>query len=147
MYRLAAPWRVANAYHLFGHITRRRIEPQFETLVAGEWREHDLHYKPGSVQRPPPYVAPHQPRVDFRLWFYGLSFARGVPRYVHALLTRLCHDPDAVASLFANALPPAPEAVRIVFYRYRFTTADQRRQTGAYWRREPVFTLPARRCR
>jgi hypothetical protein len=147
VYRLVAPWRVANAYHLFGHITRQRIEPQFETLVDGAWREHDLRYKPGSLERSPPYVAPHQPRVDFRLWFYGLSFQRGLPRYVHALLQRLCRDPEAVAPLFAGALPPAPEAVRIAFHRYRFTSWRQRAKTGAYWSREPIFTSPPRSCR
>jgi hypothetical protein len=147
VYGLYAPWRVANAYHLFGHITRVRIEPQFQTLVSGQWREHDLCYKPGSVQRPPPYVAPHQPRVDFRLWFYGLSFRRGLPRYVDALLDRMCRDPLAVAPLFDGALPAAPDAVRIVFYRYRFTTPQQRAQRGAYWDRERVAVSPARSCR
>jgi hypothetical protein len=148
LYRVYAPWRVANAYHLFGHITRQRIEPQFETLTEGEWREHDLCYKPGSVQRIPPYVAPHQPRVDFRLWFYGLSFRRGLPRYVDNLLDRLCGDPRAVAALFeGGTLPEAPEAVRVVFYRYRFTTPEQRAQSGAYWTRELVAAAPARSCR
>jgi hypothetical protein len=147
VYRVYAPWRVANAYHLFGHITRQRIEPQFETLSEGEWREHDLCYKPGSVQRTPPYVAPHQPRVDFRLWFYGLSFQRGLPRYVDSLLQRLCADPQAVAPLFDGTLPDAPDAVRIAFYRYRFTTAEQRAQSGAYWTREPIAVAPARSCR
>jgi lipase maturation factor 1 len=147
VYRAVAPWRVANAYHLFGHITRARIEPQFEARVEGEWREYDLHYKPGAPERPPPYVAPHQPRVDFRLWFYGLAFQRGMPRYVHTLLERLCHEPEAVAALFATPLPQAPDAVRITFYRYRFTSFEQRARSGAFWRRDPIFTLPARRCR
>ena len=73
-------YRVANAYHLFGHITRERIEPEFQTRDGDRWRAHDLHYKPGDPLRPPPVVAPHQPRVDFLLWFYGLDFRRGSPR-------------------------------------------------------------------
>jgi hypothetical protein len=57
---------------------------------------------------------------------------------VATLLERLCDDPAAVAGLF-RAPPPAHAAsVRIAFWRYHFTTADERRATGAWWRREPV---------
>jgi len=144
---LYAPLRLANVYHLFGHITRQRIEPQVETLAAdGGWREHDLRYKPGAVDRPPPYVAPHQPRVDFRLWFYGLSFQRGMPRYVDTLLDRLCREPAAVQPLFGAPLPRDSQAVRLAFYRYRFASREQHALTGAYWSRERLGALPARRC-
>lgn len=142
-----APLRVANVYHLFGHVTRQRIEPQFQTRSHELWTEHDLRYKPGAPERSPPYVAPHQPRVDFRLWFYGLGFQRGMPRYVHNLLERLCHDPEAVAELFEGALPRAPDAVRIAFYRYHFNTLEQRARTGAAWNRTLLGTLPPRTCR
>jgi hypothetical protein len=147
IYALYEPFRVANVYHLFGHITRERIEPQLEVQASGRFREYDLYYKPGAVERRPPYVAPHQPRVDFRLWFYGLSFDRGMPRYVHTLLDRLCHDPEAVQPLFPATLPRAPDAVRISFYRYRFSSPEQRARTGAYWTRERLGALPARSCR
>lgn len=140
------PYRVANAYHLFGHITRERIEPEFQSLDAGEWRAHDLHYKPGDPSRAPPFVAPHQPRVDFLLWFYGLDFERGAPGYVRALLTRMCRDPEAVADVFARPLPERPRAVRLEFWRYHFTSHDERRETGAWWRRESLGVTEAVDC-
>ncbi|MGD8858767.1 MAG: lipase maturation factor family protein [Myxococcales bacterium] len=139
-------FRAANVYHLFGHITRERIEPQVELLVDGAFREADLRYKPGPPTRPPPYVAPHQPRVDFRLWFYGLSFRRGMPRYVDALLTRLCQDPSRVAPLFAAPLPESFDAVRLSFHRYHFTTRQTLQRTGRYWSRKRLGALPARPC-
>ena len=139
--------RVANPYHLFGQITRERIEPQFETLDASGWHEHDMHFKPGDPKRSPPYVAPHQPRVDFRLWFYGLSFRRGTPRYVTRLLQLLCDNPESVQSLFVAPLPQAPQAVRIEFLRYHFTTAAERARSSAYWTRESLGALPPRNCR
>jgi hypothetical protein len=131
-----APYRIVNTYHLFGHITRERIEPTFETYDGSRWTSHDLHYKPGDPMRAPPFVAPHQPRVDFLLWFYGLSYERGTPRYVQSLVTRLCTDPSAVSSLFVDPLPDRPRAARVVFYRYHFTTREERRTTGAWWTRE-----------
>jgi len=144
--RFYAPFRLVNNYHLFGHITRSRIEPEFQTLEGGTWSGHDLRYKPGPVDRAPPFIAPHQPRVDFRLWFYGLSSRHGPPRYVRTLLQRLCANPDAVSTLFAGELPEAPEAVRVAFWRYHFTTPEEREKTGAYWTRSWVRATPPTRC-
>jgi uncharacterized membrane protein YphA (DoxX/SURF4 family) len=145
--RTAGTWRVANVYRLFGHITRERIEPQVELLGAsGEWTEHDLRYKAGDVMRAPSFVAPHQPRVAFRLWFYGLDFRRGMPEYVHNLLDRLCRDRPAVQALFEQPLPAEAQASRIAFFSYRFTTPEERRKTGAYWVRERLGALQPRSC-
>lgn len=30
-------------------------------------------YKPGNMSRPPPLVAPHQPRLDWQMWFAALG--------------------------------------------------------------------------
>ncbi len=143
---LYGPWRVINTYHLFGHITRERVEPEFQTSDGALWTAHDLRYKPGDPLRAPPFVAPHQPRVDFQLWFYGLSFERGLPPYVGALLEQLCAKPAAVQELFVAALPQRPAAVRMVFWRYRFTTPDERRQSGAWWTREQIAATRAVAC-
>jgi len=132
---LCEPWRLINTYHLFGHITRERVEPEFQVESGGTWYTLDLRHKPGDLKRPPDFVAPHQPRVDFQLWFYGLSFQHGMPEYVGALLDRLCHDPGAVQPLFAEPLPADPEAVRIAFWRYRFSPRQER---AAWWTREPI---------
>ena len=138
------PWRLVNTYHLFGHITQERIEPEFQLESNGTWQAFDLRHKPGDPNRAPDFVAPHQPRVDFQLWFYGLDFQRTTPAYVAALLNRLCHDPSAVQSLFAAPLPADPEAVRIVFWRYHFSPADA---PTAWWTREPLATSGAVPCR
>ena len=108
-------WRfhLVNTYHLFASITRERIEPEFQTLADGPieareaddaaWTAQHLRHKPGDVTRAPDFVAPHQPRVDFRLWFYGLAFQRRPPAYVTTLLERLCEDPPAVAAAVSRA--------------------------------------------
>jgi hypothetical protein len=136
-----APLRLVNTYHLFGHITRERIEPEFQTSEDGvTFVAHDLHFKPGDPARAPRFVAPHQPRVDFLLWFYGLAAGRRPPEYVVRLLGGLCHDPDAVAPLFRAPLPRAPTAVQIVFWDYHFAapgadawwTRTERRRLGPF---------------
>jgi hypothetical protein len=143
--RLHEPLRLVNTYHLFGSITRERIEPEFQALVGvpqaaqeagqeADWRPLDLWHKPGNPARRPDMVAPHQPRVDFQLWFYGLSFQGRQPLYVASLLRHLCDDRAAIQPLFREPLPPAT-AVRLAFYQYHFTTLPERRATGRYWTR------------
>jgi hypothetical protein len=141
------PLRLVNNYHLFAAITRERIEPEFQTRTGdAAWTAHNLHHKPGAPLHRPDWVAPHQPRVDFQLWFHGLSFRR-TPAYVATLVDRLCHDPAAVAQLFTSPLPPAPAAVRVAYWQYHFTTPVERQKSGAWWHRELIATTRAIDCR
>jgi len=148
MVEIAETYRLIDTYHLFAAVTRERIEAEFQ-VQAGDsdsWTALVFKYKPGPVDRPPAFVAPHQPRVDFLLWFYGLAFARRQPAYVSGLLGSLCDDPGAVASLFTSAPPADIRSVRLAFWDYRFTTADQRRATGDWWVRHLVQTSAPIRC-
>ena len=146
--------RLVNTYHLFASITRARIEPELQTLArdAGDdaWVAHDLPYKPGAVTRAPRFVAPHQPRLDFQLWFHGLAYERGQPPYVRMLLERMCEDADAVRPFFEDssrdALPEHPRAVRVAYWQYHFTTPAERRATGAWWRRDLLGTTEPLPC-
>ena len=145
--RVYRPFRLVNVYHLFSHVTRERVEPEFQTRVGDAWVPASMWYKPGPLDRAPPFVAPHQPRVDFRLWFYGLGFRRSSPDFVVGLLRRLCVDPEAVQDLFMEELPAQPEAVRIVFAKYAFSKPDESRdESGAYWTRRWVGATREVRC-
>ena len=156
VFELNRRFRLVNSYHLFAAITRERIEPELQTLAEGasvdsadddgRWTPHDLWHKPGDPRRAPDFVAPHQPRVDFQLWFYGLSFRRREPAYVSTLVERMCEDPAAVQPLFREPLPPRPAAVRIVYWRYVFASRAERRATGAWWSRARVAMSRAIAC-
>ncbi len=37
------------------------------------WTEYEFAYKPGSPTRPPPWVAPHMPRLDWQMWFLAFE--------------------------------------------------------------------------
>ena len=122
--------RLVNTYHLVAAITRERIEPEFQTLDDDAWRAQDLVYKPGAPERAPRFVAPHQPRLDFQLWFHGLAYQRGQPPYVHMLLERMCEDAAAVRPLFRDPLPQHPRAVRVVYWQYHFDLARREARDG-----------------
>lgn len=135
--RVVAPWRSVNAYHLFAQMTRVRHEAVIEGSADGvTWLPYEFRWKPGDPMRAPAFVAPHQPRLDFQLWFLLLG-GRDVPRYFSELLTQRRTHPERAASFFA--VDPfagrAPQRLRVAVYRYRFTDAATRRQTGAWWTR------------
>jgi len=133
-------YRSVNAYHLFAQMTLLRREVVLEGSADGvEWLPYEFRYKPGDPDRPPPFVAPHQPRVDFQLWFLLLG---GPPRerYFQNLLARCLTAPAVVVPLFSRDPFPTvpPHQLRLAFYRYRFTDPATRRQDGTWWTREPL---------
>jgi len=65
---------------------------------------------------------------------------------VHALIERLCEEPQLVQALFRAPLPAHPAAVRLVFWQYQFTSSAERRSTGAWWRRTRLATFRAIPC-
>lgn len=36
-------------------------------------QEIEFMYKPGNVSRSPPFLIPHQPRLDWQMWFAALG--------------------------------------------------------------------------
>ncbi|GIW45453.1 MAG: membrane protein [Candidatus Binatia bacterium] len=139
-----APWRVVNAYHLFASMTYDRYEAVIEgSDDARDWHEYEFRYKPGDVFRAPPWVAPHQPRVDFQMWFLLLRGRAPRDPYFHTLLFRLLTDPTRVAPLFArNPFGQRPPRwLRVVVYRYRFTDWSRGWESHAWWERERMSVL------
>ncbi len=137
------PFRIIGVYHLFASVTTERVEPILEVQnERGQLVELALHYKPGPIDRGLPFVAPHQPRVDFLLWFHGLQPKARLPLYLYRLETMLCEAPSRVASLFATPLPAHIEGVRLRYARYHFTKLG----STAPWTREDLFARPMHSC-
>lgn len=142
---LSQPFRVASKYHLFAHIDPRRVEVEIEWTADGrEWQPYNFHYKPGPIHRPPPVIAPYQPRVDFQLWFFTLGRDGGAHEYFNILVRRLCTRPLSVRQLFeGDSFPPAPpQAIRVAYYRYWMTDPATRNLAGVYWKRELLGYSP-----
>ncbi len=139
------PFRSFNDYGLFAVMTVERPELVIEGSDDGtDWREYSLPYKPGELARRPPWVAPHQPRLDWQLWFAALGPSDSNP-WVGTLCEKLLRGEGDVASLFArNPFPDHPPLyMRAVRYRYEFTSPAERTRTGNWWRRTPIdFYIP-----
>lgn len=133
-----APFRSINLYGLFAVMTTKRPEISVEGSQDGiVWREYEFKWKPGDLKRPPGFVQPHQPRLDWQMWFAALGDYQSNPWFIHFLVRLLQGAPDVLALLEKNPFPDQPPRyVRAVLYEYRFTDLATRRQTGAWWRRE-----------
>ena len=142
-YRVAAvvgPFSSLNNYGLFAVMTTTRPELIFEGSDDDRtWRAYELPYKPGDLAKGLPVVAPHQPRLDWQLWFAALG-SPAENRWVLSVCDHLLRGTPEVLRLFArNPFPEKPPLlIRVVRYDYHFTTADERRRTGNIWRRTPL---------
>jgi lipase maturation factor len=134
------PFRIANRYGLFERMTRGRYEIEFQGSDDGQtWLVYPFRFKPQDPAKTPGIYAPYQPRFDWNLWFASLSTWRQepiVPRTEQALL----RGSSDVLLLFAgNPFPKAPpREVRAVLWQYWFTTPEEKRAAGLWWRREQV---------
>jgi hypothetical protein len=140
------PLRLVNTYGAFGAITRVRREIILEGTddpapgPGTVWREYQFKAKPGDPRRRPRQVAPYHLRIDWLLWFAAMSPPSAHP-WMAALVTRLLERDPATLALLGRPDPfpdHPPALVRARLYRYRFTTAAERRRTGAWWSRELV---------
>jgi lipase maturation factor 1 len=132
------PFRIADQYGLFGRMTWKRYEIEFQGSNDGEnWITYPFRNKPQDPSEPPRIYAPYQPRFDWNLWFASLGYWRDNPWILRAEQLLLTGDPD-VESLFArNPFPKEPpQQVRAVMWQYWFTDRATKKATGMWWRRE-----------
>lgn len=135
----AAPFRSVNTYGLFADMTTERPEIVIEGSDDGRtWREYDFKWKPGS-QRRPGFVAPHQPRLDWQMWFAALGSPQSRPVVVGLMIRLLEAEPVVLRLLDENPFPSGPpQFIRAIMYQYHFTDRAARRETGDWWRRERI---------
>jgi predicted DCC family thiol-disulfide oxidoreductase YuxK len=139
-------FRIVNGYGLFRVMTKDRREIVIEGSADGiDWLPYEFKWKPGNVMRAPGWCAPHQPRLDWQMWFAALGTPEQNPWFIRLAICLLEGKPDVIR-LFAHDPFPnqPPRYVRAILYRYRFTTAKEHRQTGAWWKRQELREyLPA----
>jgi lipase maturation factor 1 len=145
------PFRIANQYGLFAVMTRGRYEVEFQGSNDGtNWTPYLFRNKPQALNEAPGIYAPYQPRFDWNLWFASLGSWREnefVPLTEERLLLG---DGDVLALFRGDPFPQIPPRyVRAVIWQYWFTTKDEKRQTGNWWRRNylglyaPELTMDA----
>jgi len=132
------PFRIANQYGLFAVMTRGRYEIEFQGSRDGQsWTAYPFRYKPQEITVPPGIYAPYQPRFDWNLWFASLGSWRQYPIVTSTEERLLVNAPDVLALFASNPFPKDPPAqIRVVLWQYWFTSMDEKRAKGLWWRRE-----------
>ena len=136
--RTIAPFNIVNNYGPFAVMTRVRHEIIIEGSNDEEhWQEYVFKYNPGDLHKRPVWIIPHQPRMDWQMWFAALSTPDSQP-WFRNLLVRLLQGQPAVVDLFEhNPFPEQPPRyIRALFYEYRFTTPEQFKENHAWWNRK-----------
>jgi hypothetical protein len=102
------------------------------------WKTYEFKYKPGALNRPPPFVAPYMPRLDWQMWFAALGNVHQSPWMGPFALRLFQAEPDVLALLAHDPFDgKPPRFLRANLDGYRFTDFSQRRATGNWWRSEP----------
>jgi len=136
--RAIAPLEIVNSYGLFAVMTTTRPEIIIEGSNDGTtWLAYDFKYKPGDLARHPVWVQPHQPRLDWQMWFAALGDYQSDPWVVRFMGRLLEGSGDVLRLLADNPFPLAPPRyVRALLYEYRFTSPEEKKATGDWWKRE-----------
>jgi hypothetical protein len=129
-----SPFRVVNSYGLFAVMTTERPEILVEGSTDGvTWAAYEFRYKVGDVHRAPPVVAPHQPRLDWQMWFAALGTYQSNRWFVNFMVRLLQGEPVVLRLLKYNPFPNAPpKYIRARLYQYHFTRWGSR----DWWTRE-----------
>ncbi|XP_018519395.1 lipase maturation factor 2a [Lates calcarifer] len=143
-YDLVDRYQLVNSYGLFRRMTGVGGRP--EVVIEGSndgvtWTEIEFMYKPGNMSAPPPVVTPHQPRLDWQMWFAALGTHTQAPWFT-SLMYRLLQGKRDVIELIQTDVskypfheqPPA--YLRAHRYKYWFTeTMADGSYPQRWWRR------------
>jgi hypothetical protein len=144
------PFHIFNSYGLFAVMTTSR--PEIIILGSDDrenWYPYEFKWKPGNVVNKPEFVAPHQPRLDWQMWFAALSNYERNPWLIQFMIRLLQGSPPVVALLGSNPFPDRPpKYLQALVYDYRFSDAESRNREGSWWTRKllrpytPILQLP-----
>ncbi|KAK7486421.1 hypothetical protein BaRGS_00022345 [Batillaria attramentaria] len=145
------PFHLVSSYGLFRRMTGVGGRP--EVIVEGSfekdsgWKEYNFLYKPGNVSARPPVVAPHQPRLDWQMWFAALDNYQLNPWFVTLMYRLLTAQPEVLELMGDNPFPDkAPNYVRATLYHYHFTSDKPGSKgystTDWWWRTRQAEYIP-----
>jgi hypothetical protein len=137
--RFVEPLRITSAYGLFSVMTTQRDEIIIEGSYDGlDWREYEFRYKPGDQARRPRWNIPHQPRLDWQMWFAALDDPRRLWWFERFLQKLLENEPTVTSLLATNPFANRPPVyVRAEFYDYRYADSAAR-ERGMWWERRSL---------
>jgi lipase maturation factor 1 len=134
------PYHLVNGYGLFANMTTSRREIIIEGSMDGNhWESYEFKFKPGNLKRAPQWVQPHQPRLDWQMWFASLSTYDRQAWYMNFLFRLLQNEQSVTSLLLTNPFKKnAPKYIRSQLFEYSFNSYDNWKMTGEWWSRKYI---------
>jgi len=135
--RTTSRFYLVNNYGPFAVMTTARNE----IIVQGSndalnWFDYQFKYKPGNLNHKLGWNIPHQPRLDWQMWFEALDSSRKSIWFDNFLIKLLQDSPQVVSLLgIAPFTDKPPRYIRAIVYRYAYTSQEQRNKSGLIWQR------------
>jgi hypothetical protein len=132
------PLHLVSGYGLFAVMTTTRPEIVVEGSNDGQtWQAYEFRDKPGDLRRAPPIVAPHQPRLDWQMWFAALGTAQQNRWFVQFVERLLRGEPSVLKLLARDPFAGSPpKYIRARTFEYHFTHFGE----PGWWKREEAGT-------
>lgn len=135
-------FQISNGYGLFRKMTGVNGRPELviegsNSQTAG-WKEYHFLYKPGDVSQRPPFLIPHQPRLDWQMWFAALGSYEHNPWFVSFVYRLLDGEKDVINLLDKERLPfpdTPPKYIRAILYKYSYTPSSPSKKSEDWWTR------------
>ena len=131
-------------FHVFPTMQTSRQELDMQGSYDGKrWKSYTFRYKPGALDQRPRFIVPHQPRLDWMIWFVP-GQGRWNEEWFDGFMDALHHGSPAVLDLLkTNPFPNRPPRyLRVLAWDYRFTTPEERKATGNWWKRKYLGVFP-----
>ncbi|XP_076802922.1 lipase maturation factor 2-like [Clavelina lepadiformis] len=143
-HRQSLRFDLVHSYGLFRRMTgvggRPEVVLEGSHAENGNWREYHFNYKPGKTTVSPPWVAPHQPRLDWQMWFAALDNYHRNPWLISFMHRLLRGEPDVLKLIDRSKNPfkeRPPKLIRAVLYHYHYTRPlKDGGLPKAWWKRE-----------
>ena len=135
---------IGHIFHIYGVMQTERQELEIQGSNDGiNWLAYNFKYKPGPVDKRPPMNIPHQPRLDWMMWFLPPQSRRD-NGWLLLLLKRLNEGaPQVLELLEYNPFKEhPPRYLRVVAYEYQFTTPEEKATSGHWWKRRYLGVYP-----
>jgi len=140
-------FKLTSSYGLFRSMTGVGGRP--EVIIEGHatdkdakngWQAYHFMHKPGNVSQAPSIVAPHQPRLDWQMWFAALGhYDRGNEWFINMAYRLLQNQQDVLELIDVNPFPSSPpKYIRATLYLYHYTSVKScaGKPKCSWWRRD-----------
>lgn len=141
---LVRSWGIGHVFHIFPTMQTQRQEFQIEGSYDGrEWKAYQFKYKPGPLDKRPEFIVPHQPRLDWMIWFVPPQVPKLMNWFDRFLFKLQQGSPEVLSLLAYNPFKEKPPRfIRVQVFQYKFTTPQEKQQSGNWWKYRYLGLFP-----